>query len=264
MEATENRKTSTKLPVIGILRETWKTVFELKKRLAIALLIPFSIAAAVECYAVCGLNYDPERYPLWVTGVLGMMLSIAAVTCHRIVLLGIKSVGEYGVAATEASLWSYIGRCFLMGLVLFLVIVPIAMFAIPIFMGLNIDGVNQTLLQSVLAGVLIIPLAGLFAFVFGQLSLTLPAAAIDERLGFVDAFELAKGNAWRVASLVFGAPLIIEVLISISGALVPGYLFVLVQLLLKWLTLPFEIVILSMCYKKLTDVRETSGVVASS
>ena len=264
MEAIEKTTSPFKLPVIGTLREAWQTVLRLRRRLALALLIPFSVAAFVEFFAVYSLGYDSEHYPLLVRCMLGMLLAMAAVTCHRMALLGFESVGKLGVSAADSSLWNYIGRCLLMGLVLFLVVVPIAMLAGSVFSGLNIGDANQTPMQGAFAVALSILLAGLFALVFGQLSLTLPAAAIAKRLGFVDAFELARGNAWRVALLVFGAPFVIEILISILGALVPEFLFVLSQLLLKWLTLPFEIVILSLCYKKLTDAREIPSVVVSS
>lgn len=263
METTENKTTPARLPVIGTLREAWATVFQMRSRLAIALIIPFFIDAAVELHAVYGVGNDAEHYPLWVTCVLGLAMAIAAVTCHRIVLLGFESVGEYGVAATDSSLWHYIGRCLLMGLTLMLVVIPIVMLATPIFMSLGDGDANQPLMKNILAIVLVIPLASLFAFAFGQLSLTLPAAAIAKRLGFVEAFELANGNAWRVAALVFGAPLIIEILLSIAGAIVPAFLFVLTQLLLKWLVLPFEIAILSLCYKRLSDARESISVAAS-
>ncbi|MES1195592.1 MAG: hypothetical protein ABUL58_01445 [Steroidobacter sp.] len=255
MDQVQEERSPKQLRVFGILSEAIETIVNQHKRIAIALAVPFFVALWFQLYGVYVLEIDPNNSRSWINFVLKFLLAIAAVTCHRIVLLGADSVAKFGTSATENYFWRYILRGILMGLILFLLIIPLALIMPMFFKLLDVGSANQTAIEHLISLIVIAPVVVAFAYFFGQMSLVLPAAAIGRKLGIIDTFELSKGNAWKVAILVLGAPFIDDAVILLISQFIDGPTVILLKFIMQWLLLPFEIALLSLCYKHLSEAR---------
>jgi hypothetical protein len=126
--------------------------------------------------------------------ISGVALSLIAVSCHRIVLLG-----ETSLPSTWGLYWStrelgYIGRAFVLG---FLSRLPTILAGAILFFLSRRPLLSEISLVTWLA----------VAYPISRLSLVLPAMAIDQRVTFAESWQLSSGNGWRLAVVLLAAPL---------------------------------------------------------
>lgn len=250
METTEKRTTPAKLPVIDTLREATETVVNRWREIILVILLPLIVDSIL--WVVYYLYFVPLRrqwvgWVAWFVSICGAMLfAFAAVACHRLVLIGPGSVPKLGSNGTRIQEWRYLTKCLVMALIL---LVAVVLFVTGLQDSLT--ALDRSKDQYTITNPIFIPMFAIFALIFSQLSLVLPAVATDRSLTFSDTFRLAKGNAWRLAILIFGVPFIVNLAFSTMDGRSFGIFGVLVKLLLKWIIFPFEVVILSLCYKHL-------------
>ena len=139
----------------------------------------------------------------WFVVTLVVMASFAlsvlfAITCHRMVLLGKSAVPKFGVYHWSMRETRFFGWSCLLTVVILAIVVGLAlMFLFASFFSY----VNWLILGVYLA---VLPAV----YVAARLALLLPATAVDERHGLVWAWELSRGNGWRLVTTLALAPII--------------------------------------------------------
>jgi hypothetical protein len=246
---TQNRS-AIALPIVNVVAEAfwycWRTHHELWK----ALVLPALFLLAITML-------DP-----WVQGTRSLVVallysclhlvvfSFAAVSCHRLILLGPGSVSTFGVTGMHKREWQFLARVLVLSLgtqVLYALLASLAANASASFsatMSITKDTV------STLSWIAILLLASPF-------SLTLPACAVDAPMTFRQAWRMSRGHVWRLALLISGLPWLIRLGEWAIARLFDSYSDQrFVSLLLFLLILPVEIALLSMCYRRLRDVKQ--------
>jgi hypothetical protein len=240
------------LPVQRIIIEAAESCWELRGRLARVLIVPgiVFLALNIGAHFVRGdvLWYFLYRF----SGEL--VLALAAVSCHRLLLLGAVSVPDFGTNGGNARDWkflvAFLGLWITTSLLLmvggFLANVALAPF------GLHVMASEPTWLYAVR---LIAWLPGLY--LLSRLSMALPAIAIDQPLGFRGAWQLSRGHSWQLLVLVALLPWLVIEFDKAIAALLPAAPFapdlassVLVSVLFL-LLLPLEIAVLSLSFRHL-------------
>jgi hypothetical protein len=182
----------------------------------------------------------------------------AATAWHRYILLNEMPTG-FLPRPPSGVVWPYIGRAFVISLILMAVAIPAVMLLFSI-------------LGSIASSVAIM-LGALFAlnvlvqFIFMRLAISLPAVALGNR-----AFSIS--DAWRQSSpekaTIFWVVLIMTVVAGVVQALTgygeaggdpatmeqPGILIVVLQLALSWLYVMFGICILTTFYGVIVEGRD--------
>ena len=244
---TQNRF-AIALPIVNVVAEAlwycWRAYRELLKVLVLPALFLFAITM---------LNPWVQSTRSFVVALLYSFLhlkvfSFAAVSCHRLILLGPGSVSTFGVTGTQKREWQFLARALVLSLgtqILYAILVSLAASAsLSATMSITRDTV------STLSWIVILLLAAPFY-------LTLPACAVDAPMTFRQAWRMSQGHVWRLALLISGLPWLIRL-----GEWAITTLFDsdsdqrFVSLLLFLLILPVEIALLSMCYRRLSDVKQ--------
>jgi hypothetical protein len=176
-----------------------------------------------------------------------IVFSFAAVSCHRLILLGPGSVPAFGVSGAHKREWRFIARALVISLgtmIAFAILASFAANATAMFSG-TASITKDTV--STLSWIVILLLASPF-------SLTLPACAVDAPMTFRQARRMSRGHIWRLALLISGLPWLLRL-----GEWAVAKFFDshsdqrFVSLLLFLLILPVEIALLSVCYRRLRD-----------
>lgn len=141
-------------------------IFQYKRELSKALLIPFVIYVALDFSALI----KPNPVEAFLIAVLSIGIqTIFAITTHRMVLLGPTSVPKWGIYT-----WSKRETFFTLHIIgLGIIIIPIAFLSFIPTIGI------------------IIAIA-LICWLLGRLSLVFPAIAIDQGVSFKYSWELTK------------------------------------------------------------------------
>lgn len=243
---TQNRS-AIALPIVNVVaealwycwrahRELWKVlVFPALFLLAIAMLNPWVHGSRS---LVVALLYSLLHL---------IVFSFAAVSCHRLILLGPGSVSTFGVTGTHKREWQFLARALVLSLgtqILYALLASLAANATASFSAtLSITGDTV----STLRWIVVLLLASPF-------SLTLPACAVDASMTFRQAWRMSRGYVWRLALLISGLPWLIRLgEWAIATLFDSGADQRFVSLLLFLLILPVEIALLSVCYRRLRD-----------
>ncbi len=243
-------RSATALPIVNVVAEAlwycWRAHRELLKVLALP---------ALFLLAITPLNSWVQGTRSLIVALLYnflhlMVFSFAAVSYHRLILLGPGSVSTLGVTGTDKREWRFVARALVISLatqILYAILVSLAAHASESFsatMSITRDTV------STLSWIVILLLVSPF-------SLALPACAVDAPMTFRQAWRISRGHVWRLALLISGLPWLIRL-----GEWAIATLFDsdsdqrFVSLLLFLLILPVEIALLSMCYRRLRDVKQ--------
>ncbi|WP_411232715.1 hypothetical protein [Marivita sp. S0852] len=146
---------------------------------------------------------DPATIlPTLLLGLLAIIASLwIAVAWHRFALTGETTSGWLPQFHGSAVL-GYLGRSFLIGL---LVILAIVVVSIPVgVISIGIPG---------LAGIMTLALIGIAAYLFFRLGVMLPAAALGEKLSVGQAWEQTRGESgtiFTLALIVVGASIVVQ------------------------------------------------------
>lgn len=213
------------------------------------------IALPALAYAVMSyLQYDltPENIVQWmlIFAAQGFPLTLAAISCHRVLLLGSESVPSLGATGATARDWQFIG----MATALF-VITNLLLQVPVIFTFLSLGLFKPDLIPPDRVSMLAIGrIASLPAiYVACRLSICLPAIAVDRRLSLRQSWTLTRGLGWRLLLLIGVAPYLLRFIQQLLAAAFPTNIdYMIVQQSLFWLLLPLEIAMLSICYRRLS------------
>ena len=141
---------------------------------------------------------------------------LIAISCHRLVILGVDSL-----PSALGLFWSgretrFLGRAFgIVGIAL-IVLLPLTFLEMSLYNLLGFSPLPPVVLGIPIADYIGIPIAG---YICARLSLVFPATAISQRPTFADSWRLSRSNGWRLA-LVMALPYL--VLIPLSASLQPG------------------------------------------
>jgi hypothetical protein len=237
------------LPVIALIRTAWQSYRQHFPQLMRVVALP-ALAHAVTLYI---WYHSTERDKLlvvllWLTQAF--LLTLAAISCHRIILLGSESVPRLGASGTAARDSRFIATAAaLYGLTLLTLQLASTAVFLPLgLIGFDLVGASSDLTQ------LLVYLATLPAlYVVSRLSLCLPAVAVDRPLGPKHAWRLTRGDGLRLLVLIGLLPWLLKfsqrhlawMFPTAADAIVVGNL-------LLWILLPFEVAVLSLCYQRLS------------
>lgn len=133
-----------------------------------------------------------------------LVYTLLAVRVHRIVLAGRDAKQDW-------FRWTWRETRFLGWLVL--VYLFWTLFFLPIVVGVGVASDFTLVSQGVWWDSLAITLATLpGAYVFVRLAFLLPATAVDQKRNLRWAWELSKGNGWRLVSLLWLLPMFISLI----------------------------------------------------
>jgi len=196
-----------RLPVWATIREAVQAIAKEWKALLQAIAVPTLAFVALD---VAGeREYVEAVFPDmrsflqdFLQDVLPWLLSIVpltliAVSCHRLVILGVDSLpNAWGLYWSKRE-GSFLGTIIVIYFVSFLPLLPLVLLiqAVPLF--------TSTLDEWLLRGILF-PLT---LYVIARLSLDLPATAIGQGLTVWDRWRLSRSNGWRLALVLSPAAL---------------------------------------------------------
>lgn len=174
------------------------------------------------------------------------LMCMAAVSAHRIILLGDSEASRWRGLRFGARERGFLGMSFRIGFILVLVLLPIAV-ALP-----DADAPRDLSWPDVLGWGL---LAVLAAVVAAPLALALPARAVDRPLALRQAWTLAKGNVPGMALILAIPSLVIQLPIWLLSEVLPenGLALILIKYAGDAALRLFGVVLLSLMYRSLTQ-----------
>lgn len=220
----ENKKKGdvsvSKLPVISILRDTLRAVYNQRLPLFRTLAAPAAILAAVDTYLLSCLVEDPGTAGILLSLVFYLVgFTIFAVTAHRVILLGETAVPKYGLYRWTWRETRFLGRSALVFGLVIVIAVAIAVTGVILFaaFGFQFGGDTPEVefeFDSIwtLAFLLLILPGG---YLVSRWAPLFPATAVDERRDFGWAWRTTVGNGWRMV--------VIFVLLPVAFAFLQGF-----------------------------------------
>jgi len=235
-----------RLPIRDVAGEAAWSYWSLWRELLSVMIIPFAGFLAVNIGAsLLGTDSTVASWIYWACYVI--VGAVAAVSCHRVLLLGPVSVPKFGVNHLGARERTFIAAALFVGFVAGLLKLS-SDFALTSLLGL-IDPENapRYLTVKVVASLCA-------AYLFARLALMLPAIAIDRRVGLRETWQLSNGNGWRLTLLIVLLPWLVKVLAWFLATIMSGGIAsIIVNTTLYSLFLPLEIALLSVSYRRLTE-----------
>jgi len=236
-----------KLPVKKIITQAFIMPWVFKRAILSKLFIPIFLLVLLE-YVSHGKfeELNDINYLLILFGIL--IYVFFAVNCHRIILLGSDFVPPYGLR-----MWTMRDTKFLTWMAVTILGIGLVMFVIlrlPLIL-INVSQYSFSPYLIILFYSFVFPLV---VYILSRLSLIFPSTAIDEMKNIKWAWNITRGNGWRLALIVVALPMLtgfigdlIEDAIDSSAML--DSIFYLVALLV----LIVEISALSLAYKEIRN-----------
>lgn len=212
------------------LLETYRFMWESRRDLWAYALLPVVLVALVKTLVLWGIAgaeafFDPQPLPLFdpndpgivaafrrviavtLISMIASLLAYAlfAVAWHRRFLVGNEGQTVGAAMRWGRRQWRFIGR--FVGLM-----VIVAVFGSLVSIPVAVVSTTAPIL-GVLAFFTVFVIVGL---VYGRLLLVLPAAAMDDPIGFRDSAELTKGRSW----LMFGIGILPPIPVLLAMAIV--------------------------------------------
>lgn len=181
------------------------------------------------------------RYAHWAVYVV--VSTLAAISCHRVLLLGPVSVPKFGVGHLGTRELRFIAATLFLGFVF-----TVARLLSDLLMR-EITGPIGDLQYRYLVETLV-ALPG--SYLFARLVFMLPSIAVETRTGIPGAWQLSGGNGWRLVLIVIFLPWVVRLLQwNIASVISDGTVRTIANTLLYGLFLPLEIALLSVSYRHL-------------
>jgi hypothetical protein len=220
------------LPVMGTLWSAAVRLFRMRGPLIKALLAP--LGATFVLGMLLGLM--APSLPNGLTLLIGFVLvfvsgAIFAIPCHRVVLGRMPEESAGWVVFTRGNVIRYAFTLF--GLMLITMII-----ALPIAIPLTFSD------YPALAYLAVLPTA----YVFARLGLSLPAAAVADPLNLDGAWDVSRGNGWRLAIVVVLAPSLITLPVQLIPEAAMTLWLLGIGLLLQMIAAIYGFAVLSASY----------------
>lgn len=241
-----------------LMNESLKTILENKKALFKALIVPLLF------FIVIDLSFpnivhngkfifvsESEKYVVVLFIFITFLINISiAVSVHRILLINDDISPWKSVSTTKRELKFFLKVVFL-GILSFLAYLIILFFATALLkMFLDKESFFIAFFLSLLVAIII----------FSRFSMVLPAAAIDEKMGFYDALIFTKGYKFLSLYMVTIFPALISFLIMFVYGLIIKFLsgvvwehFSILYVLLNLFITTLVISCLSVTYKYIKE-----------
>lgn len=240
-----------KLAIFKIWDDLAKELSQKSGILLLAILIPTIAISIIE-----HLNLVVD-FP-WFLRLIGfafylVAISLVAVSCHRIILLGPDSmVTKWGVY-WDNDLLNYIGALIFVA-VCTAIIAVVLMFPMMAFVMMfsAAGGLFEPLNFLMLALVWVC-----IAYVMARISILLPARAVGDTTSFAKLFDLSKGNGWRLTIATMLPVFVIGALISSLTSWIfenPGTASLIPTVLLSLIYSMITICLLSCAYRALLQL----------
>jgi len=259
------------LPVFKIISGAFVFLWENKKRVLRALLVPVAVLFTIEISPLI-INFAAylEKIPFFLAILFSLGSSVIyyaayvlfAITCHRLVLMKNTSVPAYGMFSWTRREWWFLAYLIILPLVYFLS-VALFLMAKGLLMEFDIKIESFQMLFAKGDGmVLLILLVALpSVYIFSKFSLLLPATAVDRDVDVDWAWKTSRKNGWRLIIIIVLLPLVFGLLqggLILMGTIWPeNTISMLIEsstyLLVYLILLAIQIVALSLSYKHLTE-----------
>lgn len=241
-----------KLPVAKVLFGAFYVPWVLRRSLAKSLATLVIGGVALATLWVQGKVAFPFYINLISLLLFGLVYILFAVICHRMVLLGYTSVPEYGpkkVSGRELrfalGMMKVMFAAFLGWAFFYVIIIQFPSWIIDALHG---GGGDSGRFKDHLAWTMYL----VQFYLFARLSLILPSIAVDGQSELKWAWQVSKGNGLRLMLVLGLLPLLVQLPLYILPD-IPGFPGSMINSLLWWLMLPFEITALSLSYKELAE-----------
>lgn len=177
--------------------------------------------------------------------VMAFIGTLAALSCHRVILLGSQSVPPLGVSGTQLRDWKFIGTALLLYFIfaaLYNIVYLVAHMSGPLERGTTAMRIS-------------VALAYLSAtYLLSRLAVRLPAVSIDQPLRMKQSWQLTRRNGIQLLILVGGLPWSLHVAQhTIAGIFDSDVDYLSVKAVLFWLLFPLQIALLSVSYLRLVS-----------
>lgn len=204
-----------------------------------------SLAAPIFFLSLMGLFVfyaSPDWHPFYfyyIYIIYAVLFTILAVTCHRIVLLGVNSVPAYGL-----KLWSRREFRFLW----FVVGIYMVVF-LPTSIAVIVVANLYKLVSDLQLLVIIVTIPAYY--VMARLSLVFPATAIDKKATLKWSWQKTRNNGWRMFVVVGVFPWMLSFLMGLiwrENATLPEVVMLYIA---GYFLVVIEVSALSLSYKEL-------------
>lgn len=190
-----------RLPVFETIRSAIEIIWQKRVALAKALLITAVVQSSVQ--VISGDFLDRKEWLPQIATLLlqGVVFVVFAVICHRLVLLGEGSVPRFGLYSWSGRETRFLGWSIVTSFYFLIATVPILMGLVAVLVyGVPHPKAWKESLESIFYIFWLLVLPG--TYFSSRVLILLPATAIDERHDTDWAWELTKGNGWRLVVVV--------------------------------------------------------------
>ena len=260
-------KEEYKLPIPGTLHKAIVTIADNSSVLFRALLLPsiimilVSIGQKLIYQHVIALEIISSTIGIYMTFVniavlftYGILATMFAVICHRVVLLGKESLPNSLGLYLSSREWKYFGWVFLFGIPMAIGYMALPLIT-PLFIKVMDDPRNIFVLFRRIWGIVGLVIV---SFITAPFILVLPATAIGDKRPFKKARSTVKGNIIRLAVVLLIPPLITllaQLALRYFGPEAKNIPYDVLTGLITLVFLVFETVVLSISYKSLAYER---------
>jgi hypothetical protein len=215
----------------------------LRRELLSVMIIPLAAFLAIDIAATrLDLTGTVARWAYF--GCYVVVSALAAISCHRVLLLGPVSVPKFGVGHLGIRELSFIAAMLFLGFLFGIV---------QLFSDLIITQVTGPLRTAEHVGYAIGIIVALpSCYLFARLAFMLPSIAIESRAPLPEVWQLSSRNGWRLVLLLVFMPWLMKLLQwNIAQTIPDNTIATVANTTLYALFLPLEIALLSVSYRHL-------------
>jgi hypothetical protein len=207
------------------------------------MIIPIAAFLAIDIAASrVDMTGSVARWAYW--GFYIVVSALAAISCHRVLLLGPVSVPKFGVGHLGIRELSFIAAMLFLGFLFGIVQLCSDLFITQVTGPLR----NAENVGYVIGIIVALPSSYLFA----RLAFMLPSIAIETHARIPEVWQLSSGNGWRLVLLIVFMPWLVRLLQwNIARAMPDDIAATIANTTLYALFLPLEIALLSVSYRHL-------------
>ena len=198
----EVRPPARPLPLWSTLREAFLFVWDHRWHFGRLLIIPFALTTLLGLVGFYWIQSNGQSGALAVVMVLSFLIifTFFGVSCHRIILIGEQAVSRWGIPR-----WSMRETRFFLCLIGILGIGFLGVTVGGVVFGIVLTLFAQLMSEPigiVLSAILGTSLGACITYMISRLSLSLPAAAVDQQPTINAAWSQSEGNGWRLTILL--------------------------------------------------------------